>query len=91
MLTIQSGTKLQKTRTSLSNDTLPTASEKKLLAVKIDSGRSAISITKLKAETLNMALSCSIVYRFLIFIFFLTLSNWTPAGRHLTQINQNVD
>ena len=40
MLTIQSGTKLQKKRTFLSNDTLPTASEKEFLAVEIDSGRS---------------------------------------------------
>ena len=49
MLTIQSGTKLQKNQTLLSNDTSPTASEKELLAVEIDSGRSAILIPKLKA------------------------------------------
>ena len=91
MLTIQSGTQLQKNRTLHSNDTSPTASEKEPLAVEIDSGRSAILIPKLKALTLNWAMSCRIVYRFLFIIFFLTLSNWTPAGRHITQINQIVD
>ena len=35
--------------TEKSNDTSPTASEKELLAVETDSGRSAILIPKLKA------------------------------------------
>ena len=48
-LKYESGTKLQKNRTLLSNDTSPAASEKELLAVEIDSGRSAILIPKLKA------------------------------------------
>ena len=39
----------RKKRTLLSNDTSPTASEKELLAVEIDSGRSVILIPKLKA------------------------------------------
>ena len=49
MLTIQSGTQLQKNRALLSTDTSPTASEKELPAAEIDSGRSVILILKLKA------------------------------------------
>ena len=39
--------KITENRTLLSNDTSPTAREKELLAVEIDSGRSAILIPKL--------------------------------------------
>ena len=34
---------------------------------------------------------CSIVYQLLIFVFFHTLSDWTPAGRHIAQTYQIVD
>ena len=83
MLTIQSGTKTtEKPNTPKRYNLIANSKSKEFLAVEIYSGRSAI----LKALTLNWAMPCSIVYQLLIFVFYPTLSNWTPAGLHIAQI-----
>ena len=66
---------------------IPNSKSKELIAVEVDSGRSAI----FKAKALNLAMPCSIAYQLLIFVFFPTLSDWAPAGRHIAQTYQIVD
>ena len=87
-LKTQCGTKTkEKPNTPKRHNLIANSKPKELLAVEIDSGRSAI----FKAKTLNWAMPCSIVYQLLIFVFFPILSDWTPAGRHIAQTNQIVD